>query len=277
MSYPIINKKETYKGTNFYLDSRDFKNWLVAPADSAWNSSNPLSVGGRTIINARKEYMVSSELINEFSASMGNVTINPLSITGYDNKIGLDILYEPEHIIKLEVLDSMPYPSFIFSATLWNAAGDFGYVLQQITNKLRSNTLTKGTFTFSFKGIEVLNKCTIEYNLRKCLWQLNQGVKIKELTQTNFLSELREFVNINFPSIVATEFSDLSTNERDKVVDYLCNRFAEAFVTNARVETSFDGALAFERIWLREPAELEDKNSTRTFLNTKLIEEKLIY
>lgn len=273
MSYPIINKSETYKNVQFYLESNSFRNWFVAPTDNPWTHNNPTTVGGRTIISARKDYIVENKIIEEFSKSKGNVPVSPISIINYSNSLELDFSFSNVHQIKFDVLDGLPYPSLIFTATLTNSASDFNRLFQQITDKLSSNSIFRGELLMNFTGINVLNKSLILYNLRNMLVEMIQNLNTRENTKWNLYKEINDFIISNFGSLVNTEFTPLSSNEKDKLIDYLCSYFTTVFISAKANEQYFDGDVSFEKIILRDPLELEDKNVEKILLNTSLVTE----
>lgn len=273
MSYPIINKSEIYKNVQFLLESNSFKNWFVAPMDNPWTHSNPTTVDGRTIINARKEYIVESKIIDEFSKSKGNVPVSPISITNYSNNLELDFSFSKVHQIKFDVLDGLPYPSIIFSATLTNSASDFNQVLQEITNRINSNSILRGELIMKFTGMNILNKSLLVYNLRNLLNAIIQNLNARENTKWNLYKEINAFIVSNFGSLVNTEFNQLSGNEKDKLIDYLCTYFSTTFISAKTNEKYFDREVTFEKIIVRDPLEFQDKIIEKNLLNTSLVTE----
>jgi hypothetical protein len=257
----------------FFLEATSFKNWFVAPTDNPWSHNNPTSVGGRTIINARKEYIVESSIIEEFSKSKGNVQINPISIINYSNNLELDFSFSNVHQIKFNVLDGLPYPSVIFSATLVNSASDFNQLLQEIMNRINSNSIFRGELSISFKAIKLLNKSLLAYNLRNILIKIAQTLKVQEYTKWNLYKQINDFITSNFSSLVNTEFSQLSGSEKDKLIDNLCSYFTNMFIAVKTNEQYFDGEISFEKIVLRDPLEVQDKNIEKILLNTSLVTE----
>ena len=74
----------------------------------------------------------------------------------------------------------------------------------------------------------------------------------------------------NFSTITYTEFSTLTNMEKDIVIDYISSVLSNNYLASNTTERYFGGALAYEKVILRDPLEFDGKDSKNIFLNTRL-------
>lgn len=270
MSYPIFNKSESYKNNTFYPAFKDSNKWFVSAFNNGWVVNNPTIVADRTIINSRKDFIAPSDVVKEFSDSKGGLAISPIPVSNTQNNFSLNLQYGNEHSIKLNVVNDVPFPSLLFSATLLNTAPDYANLLADIKSKLAANNLLNGKLLISFQAISVQNRTFVKLNFKEILKDILYISGTPKVVQSIFVKLVYDYVNNNFDILVEMNYTPLNNEEILLVKDFISNKIQSSIVSNKTDQSYFDNGLTYSLFILRDPMELSNGQTSFDFYKSNL-------
>jgi hypothetical protein len=270
MSKPVLNTKKVFENIFFFNDLHDAGKWYHGPHDKGWKFNTPATVAGRTIINATKELVPSAATIRAFSAATNSArTIVPLPLRKKNIVLVPDIIITPEHSVKLSVLEDVPFPSFLFSATLSKSVSNHDQLLQEILEKLQFNSLTKEKLELSCVGITVVDKISVTINPRELLQSFIRTAGISQLTQHQFMERMINFIKEKENDIIHSMTETSGAADLAAIKDHVFSKLQGYFLARKEERRLFDGEINFSVCKLRDPLEIDNTNLQTTLLKTK--------